>query len=314
MFTGAKSSKSKAAHLDSEKVKDSAAALVAAVSDAGSQASVIAGRLAHQAKESASQAKDWSDPRVHEFRDWLTPRLEKAWEDSRRAAAPHVEKAAEKAGPKIDVAHDKLVEEYLPRLVATFSAATAAAAAKASTSAETAAESFTKAADAVASKHGAAAKEAAARAAKSQKSGKGKTFWFLAGTAAAAGGAYAVWRKSQPEVDPWAEPWEKVDSAESSDSGVVADVKEKVTGAAAAATAAVKDAKDGFTKDSDATPADDAPPAAGADKVADTAAAKADAPAKGKTGDTSKPTPATTPKPSVMKPIAETTDGSDDAK
>lgn len=311
MFTGAKSSKSKAAHLDSEKVKDSAAALVAAVSDAGSQASVVAGRLAHQAKESASQAKDWSDPRVHEFRDWLTPKLEKAWEDSRRAAAPHVEKAAEKAGPRIDVAHDKLVEEYLPRLVATFSAATAAAAAKASTSAETAADSFTKAADAVASKHGAAAKEAAARAAKSQKSGKGKTFWFLAGTAAAAGGAYAVWRKSQPEVDPWAEPWEKV---ESEGSGVVADVKDKVAGAAAAATAAVKDAKDGLTKDSDSTPADDAPPVAGADKVAETAAAKADTPAKAKTGGASKPTPATAPKPSVMKPIAETTDGSDDAK
>ena len=86
MFTGAKSSKSKAAHLDSEKVKDTAAALVAAVSDAGTQASVVAGRLAHQAKESASQAKDWSDPRVHEFREWLTPRVEKAWEESRRAA------------------------------------------------------------------------------------------------------------------------------------------------------------------------------------------------------------------------------------
>lgn len=303
MFTGAKSSKSKAAHLDSEKVKDTAAALVAAVSDAGTHASVVAGRLAHQAKDSASQAKDWSDPRVHEFREWLTPRVEKAWEESRRAASPHVEKVAEKAGPKIDVAHDKLVEEYLPKLVATFSAATAAAAAKASTSAESAAESFTKAADSVASKHGAAAKAAAARAAKSKKSGKGKTFWFLAGTAAAAGGAYAVWRKSQPEVDPWAEPWEKVES----DSGVVSDVKEKVSGAAAAATAAVKDAKDGLTSSSD----DDAKPAEGADKVADTAAAKAKA--SGKT-DADKPTPATTPKPSVMKPIAETTDGSDDSK
>src|SRR5690606_20932435 len=155
------------------------------------------------------------------------------------------------------------------------------------------AESFTKAADSVASKHGAAAKAAAARAAKSKKSGKGKTFWFLAGTAAAAGGAYAVWRKSQPEVDPWAEPWEKV---ESEDSGAMSDVKEKVSGAAAAATSAVKDAKDGLSTSSD----DDAKPAAGADKVADTAAAKADVP--GKT-DAGKPTPATTPKPSVMKPI-----------
>ncbi|GHG48867.1 hypothetical protein GCM10011331_10960 [Flavimobilis marinus] len=304
MFTGAKSSKSKAAHLDSEKVKDTAAALVAAVSDAGTQASVVAGRLAHQAKESASQAKDWSDPRVHEFREWLTPRVEKAWEESRRAASPHVEKVAEKAGPKIDVAHDKLVDEYLPKLVATFSAATAAAAAKASTSAESAAESFTKAADSVASKHGAAAKAAASRAAKSKKTGKGKTFWFLAGTAAAAGGAYAVWRKSQPEVDPWAEPWEKV---ETEDSGVVSDVKEKVSGAAAAATAAVKEAKDGLSKDDD-----DAKPAEGADKVAATAAAKADVPAKSDSA--GKPTPATTPKPSVMKPIAETTDGSDGSK
>ena len=65
-----------------------------------------------------------------------------------------------------------------------------------------------------ADKLAAVAEKAAKSAEKAQsKGGKGKAFWWVAGTAAAAGGAYVVWKKSQPEVDPWAEPWEKVEGS-----------------------------------------------------------------------------------------------------
>lgn len=239
--------------IDSEKVKDQAAAAAAAVGEAGAQASQVAAHLANQAKDAAAAALDWSQPRLEAFREWLQPRIEKAWDEGVQAAAPQVEKAALKAAPVIDTAHDKLVEDYLPRLVAAFNAAAASAAEKSGHAAESAADVLSRVADDVADKAGSSsskvaaaaggrvaknadklagiAEQAAKSAEKAQgKSGKGKAFWWVAGTAAAAGGAYVVWKKSQPEVDPWAEPWEKVEGSTFED--FVEETKDAVGNAA----------------------------------------------------------------------------------
>ncbi|MGO1316221.1 MAG: hypothetical protein ACTMIR_04180, partial [Cellulomonadaceae bacterium] len=210
MLDGVRSSaKRKLDEIDAEKVKDQAAHLAAEVSDVSSQAAVVAAQLAAQAKDAAVNAKDWSAPRLEAFKEWLAPRSERAWGESVGAAAPQVERAAKKAGPAIDIAHDKLVDDYLPKLVDSFNAAAAAASAKASDTAQGASAAITKAADKAAAAPDKVAKAAAKNATK-RKGGKAKTFWIVVGTVAAAGGAYVVWRKSQPEVDPWAEPWEKV--------------------------------------------------------------------------------------------------------
>ena len=92
------------ASIDSDKIKDQAAELAALVGVAGTKAQSTTAHF-------ADQAKDWGQPKVEAFVEWATPRLEKAWQDSLQAAAPRVEKAAEKAGPAIDTAHDKLVDE-----------------------------------------------------------------------------------------------------------------------------------------------------------------------------------------------------------
>ena len=55
--------------IDSEKVKDQAAAAAAAVSEAGAQASQVAAHLANQAKDAAAAALDWSQPRLEAFRE-----------------------------------------------------------------------------------------------------------------------------------------------------------------------------------------------------------------------------------------------------
>ena len=96
--------------VDTDKLKDQAAEAVV------------------QAKDAAVQAKEWGAPKVEAFLEWLQPRVEKAWQDSIQAAAPRVEKAAGKAGPAIDTAHDKIVDEVLPKIVASFNAAAAGAA------------------------------------------------------------------------------------------------------------------------------------------------------------------------------------------
>ena len=84
---------------------------------AAGHARVAAADAAVQAKEAAILAKDWSAPRLEATKDWLTPRLEHAWAEGVKAAAPKIELAAEKATPAIGTAHDKLVDELLPRLV-----------------------------------------------------------------------------------------------------------------------------------------------------------------------------------------------------
>ena len=204
--------------LDADKVKD--------------QAAVVAAQLAAQAKDAAVHAKDWSAPRVEAFKEWLTPRIERAWDDSVRAAAPQVEKAAKAASPLIDTAHNKLVEEYLPKLVDSFNAAASAASAKAieaGGAGEALAGRIAKMSDSAADLPNKVAKAAHG---KQHGNSKAKAFWWIAGSAVAAGGAYVVWRKSQPEVDPWAEPWEKVDGNTFDD--VAREAKDAVGNAAEA--------------------------------------------------------------------------------
>jgi colicin import membrane protein len=175
--------------IDTEKVKERAAEATALLSDVSSKAASQAGSLAAQAKDRASNAKDWAQPRVHDFIAWLTPRAERAWQDSLQAAAPQVEKVAGKATPLIDSAHDKLVDDLLPKMVAAFNAAASNAAA---------AQSKTSLTDTVA--------DAADKAGKNG-SKKGWLVALAAGGAAVAG--YVFWKRAQPQTDPWAEPWEQ---------------------------------------------------------------------------------------------------------
>lgn len=182
--------------IDTEKVKEKAAEATALLSDVSSKAATQAGSFAAQAKDRASNAKDWAQPRVHDFIAWLTPRAEKAWQDSVQAAAPQVEKAAGKAAPLIDSAHDKLVDDLLPKMVSAFNAAADnAAAAQGKTSL---AATVTDAADKA-----------------SKKSRKGWLIALAAGGAAVAG--YVFWKRAQPQTDPWAEPWEQSSGADYSD-------------------------------------------------------------------------------------------------
>lgn len=184
--------------IDTEKVKERAAEATALLSDVSSKAATQAGTLAAQAKVRASNAKDWAQPRVNDFVAWLTPRAEKAWQDSLKAAAPQVEKAAGKAAPLIDSAHDKLVEDLLPKMVQAFNAAAANAAAAQSRA--SLAQTVTEAAD---------------RAGK-KRSRKGWIVALAAGGAAVAG--YMFWKRAQPQTDPWAEPWEQSANADYSNS------------------------------------------------------------------------------------------------
>jgi uncharacterized protein YjbJ (UPF0337 family) len=186
--------------IDSEKVKDSAVVTAAALVGAGSNA-------AHTAKDAAFQAKDWAEPRVDAFLDWLRPRAERAWSDSVRAAAPRVEKAADRATPIIDTAHDRIVDEYLPRLVVAFNSAADRAG--------------------VAAK---AAEKAALKAQRRSRRRKGFLWVFLGGLAAAVG--YTFWRRAQPQNDPWAEPWEQATAPDYD--GVARDAKHAVGDAAEA--------------------------------------------------------------------------------
>ena len=103
-----------------------------------------AAKAAALGKDAASGAKEWGEPKVDAFLEWFVPRLEKAYQDGVKAAAPRVEKAAAKAGPVIDQAHDKVVDELLPRLVAAVNAAAANADATADKIAEAAHEAAKK--------------------------------------------------------------------------------------------------------------------------------------------------------------------------
>ncbi|WNB85580.1 hypothetical protein [Cellulomonas sp. ATA003] len=133
---------------------------------------------------------------------WATPRLETAWRESVRAAAPQVEKAAGKATPAIDTAHDKIVDEFLPRVVALVNEAADRA------------TGATKASEAAAA--------AAAKAAGGKKHRGAKVFWLLT-LLAGAGAGLAAWQRNRNATDPWADPWEPASATPGSSTDQRAD-------------------------------------------------------------------------------------------
>lgn len=167
-----------------EELKAQAAGVQAALAEASAQASVAAARLAEEARIAAQHARTWAGPRI-----------EKALRDGAAAAAPRVERAAEKSLPLVDTAHDRFVEEVLPKIVAAVSTAAAAAATGADKARDAASAKLTEIAH--------------VEPPEPPKSHTGaKVFWVFAGAVGVAG-AIAAWNRSRPTTDPWAEqPWE----------------------------------------------------------------------------------------------------------
>ncbi|MCL2849314.1 MAG: hypothetical protein FWE61_04630, partial [Micrococcales bacterium] len=167
--------------VDRDQLREQAAVLALGARDGAAQAATAA-------RGAAASAYGWTTPRVEAFVEWLGPRLEHLYSEGVKAAAPQVEKAAEKAVPAVGTAHDKIVDELLPRLVAGFNAAADRA----------------QAAEAEAARLAAAAQR--------KKSRTTRRVLFAAAVAAAGIGAAAAWARSRTTVDPWAEPWEPTDA------------------------------------------------------------------------------------------------------
>jgi vacuolar-type H+-ATPase subunit H len=172
--------------VDTDRLKSQAAEVGTALSSASVRAGEVAEVLAHQAKDAAEHAKDWAGPRV-----------EKAWYEGRKAAAPRVEQVAEAALPVLDRTHDRLVDDLLPKLVAAINAAAAAAAVGADKARDVASARLTEMAH-------------IAPPPPPKKSHTGaKVFWSIAGLAVI-GALLAAFRRTRPTTDPWAEePWEE---------------------------------------------------------------------------------------------------------
>src|SRR5699024_6536061 len=96
------SRKHKISEVDADKVRQQAA-------DLGHVIGEQAGKAGEKAASLAEQGKVWAT-------DVAAPRIDKAWRDGVKATAPKIEAAAEKARPAVDAAHDKIVDDYLPRV------------------------------------------------------------------------------------------------------------------------------------------------------------------------------------------------------
>jgi hypothetical protein len=88
--------------IDTDKIKDQASEVAAVLSEGASIATDYTKEFAAKAREAALQAKDWGTPKVEAFVEWASPRIEQAWNETVKATAPRVEKAAEKVTPAID--------------------------------------------------------------------------------------------------------------------------------------------------------------------------------------------------------------------
>lgn len=172
------SRKSKINEVDAEKYRRQAIELSHALSEQAGKAGATAAALADQGKLWASNV--------------AAPKLDRAWRDGVKAAAPRVEAAAEKARPAVDHARDLVVDDYLPRLQKAMQDAARAASGEDSLSGK-------------ATKAGKAAQKALSKPPKSGSAAK-TVGWILVGTAAA-GTGYLLWRRTQPVDDPWAEEY-----------------------------------------------------------------------------------------------------------
>ena len=232
--------------------------------DTAQEAAQEAGKMA---KSLAEQGKNWATPKVESAIEWAAPRVEGAWKKGVEAAAPKVAVAAGKSRDAVDVAHDKIVDDVIPRLIAAM---------------EEAAKAARGGADDLQGKANAAiaAAEKVVQEQEAQSRGGNKFAktlgWVLVGTAVAGAGVL-IWRRTQPVDDPWAEEyWDDavastpthgtsaVDQAKHAASGVaasVAGVADKAKAAATDAAGKVKDAavdakdkvKDGATEAKDKT-------------------------------------------------------------
>src|SRR5690606_38514216 len=100
--------------------------------------------------------------------------------------------------PAVDAAHDRIVDDYLPRVQKAMHDAAEAASGSGNIKDK-------------AGKAGKAAQKALAAKPKSHRGAK-TVGWILVGTAAA-GTGYLLWRRTQPVEDPWAEEyWEDATS------------------------------------------------------------------------------------------------------
>lgn len=176
------------------------------------EASRVAKQLAEAGKAArhlAGHGRDWATPRVDAAREWAAPRVDKAWRSGVQAAAPKVADYAQRSKGAVDVAHDRIVDDLIPKVIAAM---------------EDAARAAKGGADELQDKaHGvlAAAEKAVAQQQKEAKSGSalGKTLgWVLVG-GAVAGAGVLIWRRTQPVDDPWAEEyWDDAVAPGASDS------------------------------------------------------------------------------------------------
>lgn len=206
--------------VDAERLKTQAAELQAVLADAGARANLTAAQVAEQARLQAAVAREWAAPHVEHGVDWARPRWEKAVAEGKHRAAPHVEAAARKAVPVVDTAHDRIVEDLLPKVVAAVSAAAAATAAGADRAHDVTAAKLTELAHV-----------------ETKKSHKGRNVLLFLALAGAGAAGYQAWRRSAPTTDPWAEdPWQATPSTTRRPDfqGVVEDVRHELEDAAEA--------------------------------------------------------------------------------
>ncbi|MGC5627840.1 hypothetical protein ACPYO6_06275 [Georgenia sp. Z1344] len=194
--------------------------------DVGAKLAELGTALSEQAKITGARAAELAQEGV----DWATPKVQKAFEDARTAAAPTIEQARTSAA----TARDKVKDDYVPRVQ------------KAAQSAAEAARSDAPIADR-AKEASKAARSSLEKPADKKKGGAGKALgWVLVGTAVA-GAGYLVWRRTQPVDDPWAEEyWDDTTVSSPTDSSgslgdKAAGLAGKAKDAASSAAGAVKD-------------------------------------------------------------------------
>ena len=186
----------KTPNIDPEQLKADALLLKDAVA-------VQAGRAAVRAAELAEQGIDWATPRAQAA---VSKGIEKATPVI-TDIADRAQEAAAAALPYIDTAHDKVVDDYLPRINKAVSEAGAAATS-----------------DADLAERARAVREASAKALATptapvaKKHRTAKVLGWTALGVSAAGVGYLLWKRSQPIEDPWAEEyWADLEADENAD-------------------------------------------------------------------------------------------------
>ncbi len=179
-------------NFDADRVKAQAAQIRDTVA-------INAGRAAVRAADLAGQGLEWAAPRaqaaLENAVDRATPLLQDA-ADRASAAAVRAQEAAENAKPAIQEMHDRVVDDYLPRIHRAASEAAVAVAAEGDLK-----DRARQALDA----------SSTALTTPTPKVRKPRRFLRALGVTALgaglAGAGYILWKRSQPIEDPWAEEY-----------------------------------------------------------------------------------------------------------